>query len=196
MHPVTTLADQHVVVLLTGVMAAGKSTVGALLAGRFPKGAHVRGDVFRRMVVSGREEMTDAPSEGAWRQLRLRYRLGATVADAYFDAGFSVVVQDVVLGPTLGEYVGGIASRPLAVVVLAPRPEVIARREQQRAKKGYTGGVTPAMLDEALRQATPRIGLWLDSSDQTPEETVDEILRRAWQEGRVGERDRPIAPPP
>jgi len=179
------LADQHVVVLLTGVMAAGKSTIGALLAGRFPKGVHVRGDTFRRMVVSGQEDMTDAPSEEAWRQLRLRYRLGATAADAYFEAGFIVVVQDIVLGPLLSEYVNGIASRPLVVVVLAPRPEVIARREQHRAKKGYTGGLMPKILDEALRRATPRIGLWLDSSDQTPEETVREILRRAWGEGRV-----------
>ena len=31
-------------------------------------------------------------------------------------------------------------------------------------------------LDAGLRNDTPRIGLWLDSSDQTPDETVDEIL--------------------
>lgn len=180
-----TLADRRVVVLLTGVMAAGKSTVGALLAGRFPKGVHVCGDVLRQMVVSGREDMTSTPSQEAWRQLRLRYRLGAMVADGYFEAGFSVVVQDIVIGPVLGEYVDSITSRPLVVVVLAPRPDVIAHREEERAKKGYTGGFTPEMLDEALRRETPRIGLWLDSSGQTPQETVDEILRRAWREGGV-----------
>ena len=35
------------------------------------------------------------------------------------------------------------------------------------------------LLDTEIRTRTPRLGLWLDSSDQTPEETVDEILRRA-----------------
>lgn len=156
-----------------------------MLAAQFPKGAHVRGDVFRRMVVSGREEPTGTPSEEAWRQLCLRYRLGAMVADAYFEAGFSVVVQDIVIGPALDEYVDMITSWPVVVVVLAPRPDVIARREKERVKKGYTGGFTPEMLDEALRLQTPRIGLWLDSSDQTPAETVNEILQRAWREGRI-----------
>ena len=33
---------------------------------------------------------------------------------------------------------------------------------------------------------TPRIGLWLDTSEQTPAQTVDEILGRAWTEGRIG----------
>ncbi len=181
----TRLADRHVVLLLTGVMAAGKSTVSELLAGRFAKGVHVRGHAFHRMVVSGREEMTANPSPEAWRQLRLRYRLGAAAADTYFAAGFSVVVQDIVIGPLLREYVRAISSRPLMVVVLAPRPDVVARREAGRAKTGYAAGFTPHNLDEALRTQTPRIGLWLDSSDQTPEETVEAILHRAWHEGRI-----------
>jgi hypothetical protein len=29
-----------------------------------------------------------------------------------------------------------------------------------------------------LRDRTPRLGLWLDSSDQTPDETVDAVLDR------------------
>lgn len=40
------------VVLITGVMAAGKSTVAQLLAESLPRAVHVRGDVFRRMIVS------------------------------------------------------------------------------------------------------------------------------------------------
>ena len=44
------------VVLITGVMAAGTSTVAQVLAERLPRAAHVRGDVFRRMPVSGRAE--------------------------------------------------------------------------------------------------------------------------------------------
>ncbi len=68
------------VVLITGVMAAGKSTVAELLAGRLPRAAHVRGDVFRRMVVSGREEMSPEETAEARSQLELRYRLSALVA--------------------------------------------------------------------------------------------------------------------
>jgi hypothetical protein len=31
-------------------------------------------------------------------------------------------------------------------------------------------------LDHSLRADTPRIGLWLDNSDETPEDTVRRIL--------------------
>jgi cytidylate kinase len=181
-----TLVDQQVVVLITGISAAGKSTVAELLARRFERGVHVRGDVFRRMVVRGRHDMTDPPTEEAERQLRTRYRLGATTADAYFDAGFSVVVQDVVLGPSLATYADMIRSRPLIVVVLAPRADVIAGREAGRSKVAYRDGrFGIAALDDGLRNGTPRIGLWLDNSDQTPEQTVDEIVARGLGEGRI-----------
>jgi dephospho-CoA kinase len=77
------LTDHAAIVLITGIPAAGKSTVADRLARRFERGVHVRGDVFRRMVVTGRHDMTSTPSEEAWRQLRLRYRLTAHAADTY-----------------------------------------------------------------------------------------------------------------
>ncbi len=180
------LTEQRVVVLITGISGAGKSTVGDLLARRFDRGVHVDGDVFRQMVVAGRVKETADPSPEAFRLLRLRYMLGAATADAYFNAGFSVVVQDVVIGPILRDYVGMIQSRPLCVVTLAPRCEVVAAREAARPKTAYPpGGDQIAVFDDALRRETPRIGLWLDTSEQTPEQTVDEIVARSWDEARV-----------
>jgi chloramphenicol 3-O-phosphotransferase len=175
------LLEERVVVLVTGISASGKSTVADGLARRFRRGVHVKGDLFRRMVVAGRAEMTPPPSEEAWAHLRLRYELGAATADRYFDAGFSVVVQDMVIGPVLQEYVDLIRSRPLCVVVLVPSTEVVARREAARPKVAYgDGSYGLHELDTALRTETPTIGLWLDSSAQTPDETVDEVVARAW----------------
>ncbi|GAA2800837.1 AAA family ATPase [Saccharopolyspora taberi] len=172
------------IVLLTGIQAAGKSTVAQALAERLPRSVHVRGDVFRRMVIGGREEMSAEPSQEAVRQLRLRLQLTARTADAYFDAGFTAVVQDVLLGEHLAETVAQIRNRPLLVVVLAPTPEAVAEREAGRGKNAYDHWAVQ-QLDAVLREQTPRIGLWLDTSDQTPEQTVDEILRRAWTEASV-----------
>ena len=181
-----TLLEEHPVVLITGISASGKSTVADLLARRFERGVHVKGDIYRRMVVAGRHEMTSAPSDEAWRQLRLRYRLGAATADAYHEAGFSVVVQDVVIGSVLADYVAAIRSTPLIVVVLTPRAEVVAQREEARGKDAYRDGFNNVSdLDVALREETPRIGLWLDNSDQNPDETVDEIIERGLDAGRV-----------
>ncbi|WP_225096444.1 AAA family ATPase [Streptomyces sp. CoH27] len=179
------------VVVITGVMAAGKSTVAQLLAERLPRAAHVRGDVFRRMIVTGRADYTPAAGAEAAAQLRLRQRLSAATADAYAEAGFTAVVQDVLLGEDLRTYTGLIRTRPLYVVVLAPDAETVAAREAGRAKTGYggawtvSGGAwTVSGLDEVLRRRTPRIGLWLDTTRWTPEETVAAILAGA-QRARV-----------
>jgi hypothetical protein len=131
------------------------------------------------MVVSGQAPITPPISDDALAQLRLRYRLAIAAADAYVAAGFTTVVQDVIVGPVLAEVVEMVRSQPLHVVVLAPRPDVVAARELARDKVAYApGGFTVEQLDSALREDTPRIGMWLDTSDQTPSETVDEILRR------------------
>jgi predicted kinase len=161
--------------LITGIMGAGKSSVAQALAERLPKAAHVRGDVFRRLIVSGGESMLPGAGPAALEQLRLRYRLGASTADAYAEAGFVAVYQDIILGQDLRNVVGSIRTRPLFVVVLTPRPEVVSERAESRAKVSGYGEWTVEALQELLL-ATPRIGLWIDTSDQSVDETVAAIL--------------------
>ncbi len=163
------------VFLVTGVMAAGKSTVADLLARRLPRAAHVRGDTFRRMLVSGREELLPEETAEARAQLDLRYRLSALVADEYARDGWTAVVQDIVLGEDLSRYVARVRTRPLYVIVLCPSAAAVRSREDERQKTGY-GVWSVDALDQALREETPRIGLWLDTSEQTPDQTVSTIL--------------------
>jgi hypothetical protein len=165
--------------LVTGISAAGKTTIGQMLAERFPRSVHVKGEVFRRMVVGGREWLGREHSDEAIAQVRLRYRLSAYVADRYCEAGFTTIVQDIIIGRYLSEYVGLVQSRPRRVVVLAPVGAVVAQREAGRQKSAYVGSVTPEELDTAFRADTPRLGPWLDTSSQSPQQTVDEIIARA-----------------
>lgn len=162
-------------IVITGAMAAGKSTVAELLAHRLPCSAHVRGDVFRRMIINGQEEMTPDASESALAQLSLRYDLAANTADRYAEAGFDAIVQDVIIGPELARFIERIATRPRYLVVLSPSVTALQWREEQRAKAGNVH-FSPAAMDEILKHETRRIGYWLDSSTQTPDETVDDIL--------------------
>jgi chloramphenicol 3-O-phosphotransferase len=175
------------VVLVTGIQAAGKSTVAQLLAEQLPRSVHIRGDLFRRMVINGRADMTPEPTSEALRQLRLRHQLTAAVSDAYFQAGFTVITQDIILGDYLSEMTTMIRSRPLLVVVLAPQPATIAAREAARGKTAYDAWAIE-QLDDVLRNQTPRLGLWLDTTRQTPGQTVQEILSRAWAEAKMPEQ--------
>ena len=165
------------IIVITGAMAAGKSTVAQLLAERMPRAAHVRGDLFRRMIVSGQAPMTNPLSDDALAQLRLRHRLAAQVADGYAAAGFTAIVQDIVVGADLPRFLGWLRCRPVAVVVLAPDAATLARRDAERTKTGYVGW-TPDGFDRELRETTPPIGLRLDTSGQTSEQTVTTILER------------------
>ena len=161
--------------LITGVMASGKSTTAQALAQALPRCVHLRGDLFRRMIVTGREEMADPPTEEALRQLHLRYRLAAQAARGYWEAGFSVVLQDNYYGPDLANMVALLEDIPVRVVVLCPDAETVKAREAARGKTGYVG-FEPASLLETFRRETPRLGFWLDNSRLTVEESVEKIL--------------------
>jgi cytidylate kinase len=163
--------------LITGIMAAGKSTNAQHIAERLPQSVHLRGDVFRRMIVNGWGEMEPPLSDAALTQLRLRYQIAAQVADQYCAVGFTVVYQDVIIGEMLSEVIRLYQQHPLYVVVLCPAPDIALKRDATRHKQTYTGW-TPEELDHALREETPRLGLWLDTSTLTIEETVDAILER------------------
>jgi chloramphenicol 3-O-phosphotransferase len=163
------------VIVITGAMAAGKSTVAELLARRLSRSVHIRGDVFRKMVVNGRADMTPQAEPEAVAQLQLRYELAARTADRYAEAGFDAVVQDVIIGTDLEHFVARIRTPERYLVVLSPSVSALEWREEQRAKSGYVH-FSPGALDEVLRRETAQIGYWLDSSAQTPDETVDDIL--------------------
>jgi AAA domain len=168
--------------LVTGVQAAGKSTVADLLARHFDRAVHVQGGQFYRWAVHGWVHADDARADEARRLLDLRYRLSALVADEYCAAGFCTVVQDNIYGPDVSRWLRSLSARPRHLVVLRPSVSVVWQRERQRqAATGKTAyrprGFTVEDLDRHLAQ-TPRIGLWLDTSALTAAETVAEIMRR------------------
>ena len=165
------------IILITGTMAAGKSSVAQAVAERLPKSVHLRGDIFRRMIVNGRAEMSAKLSSAAERQLQLRYDVAVEVAKRYHDAGFTVVYQDIVIGSSLSDVVASFGSYPVSVFVLCPRADVVAARDQARSKTCYADRAIVDAFDQVVRLETPRIGVWLDSSDWTIEQTADAIIK-------------------
>jgi predicted kinase len=163
--------------VISGVSAAGKSTVARLLAGRFERGVCVPGDAIREMMVSGRADMRPGAGPEALRHLVLRYAAALSVAEVFLGGGFDVVVEDVISGPGPRDFLGLVPVPELHLVFLDPDAAAIEQREQERDQIAYGPGRWSASgLQAILREQTDRIGLWLDTSGQRAEQAVEAIL--------------------
>ncbi|HET8841700.1 MAG TPA: hypothetical protein VFN35_09545 [Ktedonobacteraceae bacterium] len=166
---------------------AGKSTISHLLAQRFVRGVHVEGDSLQHMIVSGGQGVQEPgllTGEEA-RQYRLRLKHMCLLGKSFLEAGFTVVLDDIITGeewPGVQTYLQGTSS---SLIVLAPRVEVVAQiRDKNRAKRPL-GEAWALYLDQVLRTTMEGIGHWIDTSEQTPDETVDQILRQLWPEQEI-----------
>jgi chloramphenicol 3-O-phosphotransferase len=178
-------------VLVVGAQAAGKSSVGRALAQRFDRGAFIEGDVLWKMVVGGAVDMSGETDAAAELQLALRYRNGALLCESFVGDGYVAVHAENMYGSAVERHLRSLRC-PRSLVVLRPRPEVVEQRERDRGINAYAPwlGRGESLRDAVVRfdgwvAETPRIGLWIDSSELTIEETVTEILAR-WGDAEVG----------
>ncbi|MEC1261057.1 AAA family ATPase [Bacillus swezeyi] len=170
--------------IVTGIMASGKSTIAQLLSEQFEQSVHVRGDLFRKMIVKGSIDMSPDDPQGAAEQLKLRYTIAAKVAEMYYKEGFAVVLQDIYLGKAVHSFLESFAAKPLYFITLNPNVKAIMEREKLRNKTGYSNWEIEPLYN-ILKNENPKSGLWIDSSDLTPEETAAEIIKRAESEARL-----------
>lgn len=169
--------------VVSGTQGAGKSTVAQLLARRFDPGAWIGADLLQKMIVSGGRWPEGAAMSGtAERQLWLRLRHACLLGQSFVANGITAVVDDIVIGSRLGDLLEHLAGERFVFVMLTPRLDVIRERERGRGTALWERW---EWLDDEIRTKTRRIGLWLDSSEQTPDQSVDEIMARAWTEGLV-----------
>lgn len=182
------MPTEPALILVSGMQGAGKTTVARRLAQRCARGAWVSGDALQQMVVSGGKwpESRMMSTEAA-RQLRLRLRHACLLGLSFVEAGFTAVVDDIVIGERVDHLLAELAGRRFIFVMLTPRPAVVRERERGRGTRLWEAW---GWMDAEIRTNTRRLGLWLDTSDQSADETVDAILRRAWNEGWVEAPER------
>lgn len=171
-------------IVVTGIMAAGKSTIARLLAQRFSRGVHIEADVLQRMIVSGGIWVSQPgePEGEAAQQLDLRLKNLCLLGRSFFEAGFTVVLDDILMGERWQQLQEMLHDLPFSLVVLAPQVEVVASQRDRNRAKAPQGHAWATYLDHALRSTMAGAGFWIDTSEQTPEETVALILQHLGSE--------------
>ncbi len=173
-------SSQPTLIVVTGIMAAGKSTVARLLAQRFVQGVHIEADVLQRMIISGGVWVSQPgePDGEAARQLRLRLKHLCLLGKSFVEAGFTVVLDDIILGDRWHQLQEELHGFPFSLVVLTPHVDVVTQQRDTNRSKDPQGSAWAVYLDQMLHTTMADIGLWIDTSELTPEETIEQILRR------------------
>ena len=98
------------------------------------------------------------------------------LARSFAEAGFTPVMDYVVVDRArLEEYRAHLRGLRLHLVTLAPGVDVALARDRARPEKTVAHRWTH--LDGRMRLELGGVGLWVDSAEQTAEETVETVLR-------------------
>ncbi|MEM7016367.1 MAG: AAA family ATPase [Pseudomonadota bacterium] len=164
------------IIIVSGLPGAGKSTISHHLATHFEKSVHVEADALHKMIVRGGLWPGEEPIEEGYGQLRLRCRNACLLADSFCSAGFTVIIDDIVIGNRYYDFIDDLQTRPLYFMLLIPTLETLKIRNAQRPNKNVFHQA--ATLFDITRDETPKVGLWLDTSEHTVNESVEAILAR------------------
>lgn len=163
------------IVVVSGLPGVGKSTTARLLAGRFERAAHVEADRLQQLIVAGaRVPGLDGIDRHARDQLDLRLRNACLLARSFMEAGFTAIIDDIVIGSAVEDLIEHLDGVPFTFVMLVP--------EFSHVKQRWIDMASPFAehwdwIDDEIRNNTDRIGLWLDTTSLDPTQTVDAIVQ-------------------
>lgn len=160
--------------VLSGPPGAGKSTIGKFLAEKIENSAIVSTDSLRHLIMNGKAEKGDPD----WtRQLNLGAKNACLLANNFLENGFNVFLDDVIcIEERMKIYTDNLVN-PVFIMLL-PSRETTTKRDLKRGEWAmkeravYLHDKTCEFLNKEKRFVV------LDSSNQTADETTEEIIRR------------------
>ena len=170
-------------IVLSGPPGSGKTTVGAQLAERFARSAHVLGDHFFRYICG---DWKDPSTSEANEQNGIVTDISVRAAGGYSAAGYTTVL-DGIYGPWFLEQVQAAAGDlELHYLVLRCDLDTALDRAIKRSETPAPEAVVRKMHGH-FDQLGQYEAFVIDTTTATPEQVTDETLRRIESgESRLG----------
>ncbi|MGL5405837.1 MAG: AAA family ATPase [Propionibacteriaceae bacterium] len=163
------------IVIVNGLPGSGKSTVAQGLAALCDRGVWLEGDhIQHAFTVSGCVNPGTEPVAESWRQLDLRWRNLAALTTNFYTEDFAVIVDSLLIPRHAKIFFDLVPQEHCYYVHLAPQRSVGLARDAARGIKKVGD-----QYDWVEREfaAFSGLGIWIDSTQQSPQETIAE----SWQ---------------
>ena len=162
------------ILILSGPPAAGKTTIGPLLAKQFERCAVVDVDLVRAMLVQ--PHIAPWRGEAGRQQFVMGARNACGLARAFVAAGFHVVILDVITDETAHIYQIELAALAHRIVLLLPTLKTVLQRNRDRGQ--YLTDEEVGLLYEWQRALTV-YDQQIDNSELSVEAVVS-ALQQSW----------------
>jgi predicted kinase len=169
--------------LLTGIPGSGKTSVATALMQHYQLGLHIPVDDLREWVVSGIAHPIPVWTAETSRQFSLARQTAVRMARLYVDAGFAVVIDDVMFSEEAqAHYLAPLVEYPVVKVLLQPTLEAALGRNMQRTNKDFDTSIlvdTIRNLHHAIAEQNFGASGWLvvNNTELSLAQTVDCILK-------------------
>ena len=162
--------------LITGPAGSGKSSVSKALANKFERSAVIEVDTLRHMIKGG--YLKPWPhNEEVDLQLSMSAKNACDMATNLLEEGFNVFIDDVVGRKLLEQYSNFFKDKNFKTFLLMPSLESLLKRFDDRGDDKELRERT-IELHKSFSEKQDKLNCHIiNSSDQTLEETVDEIYK-------------------
>lgn len=168
---------ENFICLITGPAGSGKSSTSKALAEKFERSAVIEVDIIREMIKGGRVRPWPY-NEEVELQASLIAKNACDMATNFLEKGFNVFIDGVVGRKMLEQYSSFFKDKNFKAFLLLPSIDSLLKRFDDRGVNEELRKRTVDLHKQFSEKKDELNCQIINSSDQTLEETVEEIFKQ------------------